>query len=177
MGWLLEDSTPVLFAGIVAELVLAIAFTQTRRGGMLAAMAGVLLLVGAVALIERCVVTDREAVEQTLHRAAAALVAGDLDRVYQYVAAEAQYTRQRAAWALDRVDFFAIKLRDMEVTINRLTNPPVAEARFRAVFRFRDKLDQFPYNSYELGFTVELEKAGDRWLVTDHIEHHEVLRP
>lgn len=176
MEWWVEDPTPILFAGIVAELVLALVFAHTRRPGVLAAMIGVLFLVGAAVLVERFVVTEREAVEQTLDGAAGALVAGDLARVYTYVSPSANYTRERAAWALDRVDFYAIKLRNMEIEINRLTNPPVAQARFRAVFRFRDRLDEFPYNSYELGFTVELEKIGDRWLVSDHVEHHEVLQ-
>jgi len=173
MTTLLENPMPIIFFGIVVEAVLATVFVSTRRRVILLVMLGVLVLVFAGVGLEWLVVTDVERVEATLDDAADALVAGDLDQVYSYIAESAVQTRSRAAWALAMVDFTEINIHDLEISINKLTSPPTAKARFRVVLHYVPKTELIPYRTYHMGFTVEFEQVGDRWLVTDHIEYHD----
>jgi len=177
MATLFESPMPFIFFGIIAEAVLATVFVSTRRGVILLVMLGVLALVFGGVGLEWLVVTDVERVEATLDGAADALVAGDLDEVCSYIAESAGQTRSRAAWALRAADFTDINIHNLEISINELTSPPTAEARFRVVLHYVPKTELIPYRAYPMGLTVELHQVNDRWLVTDHIEYHDYDAP
>jgi len=174
MTTLLENPLPIVFFGVIVMAVLAAVAVTTRRGVVLLAMLGVLLLVAGGVVLERLVVTEVERVEASLEGAAAALEANDLDRAMQYVSPSADQTRSRAGQVLRWVRFTEVKVNNLEVTINDLTSPPTAEAKFTGVFHFKDRTGQLFRESYATGLTVELRLEGDRWLITNHIEHHEV---
>ena len=174
MTTLLEDPVPIIFFGIIVMAVLAAVAVTTRRGVVLLAMLGVLLVVAGGVLLERLVVTEVERVEASLDAAAAALAANDLNGALQYVAPSAGQTRSRASQVLRLVQFTEVKVNNLKITINDLTSPPTAEAKFTGVFHFKDRTGQLFRESYAAGLTVELRLEGDRWLITNHIEHHEV---
>lgn len=171
MTLLLENPLPIVFVGIALEAVLGVVFVNTRRGLVVLAMIGVLLLVlGGVAL-EWAIVTPKEEVEATLDGVADTLEANDLSRLLSdYIHPDAGVTRSRAAFALGLVEVSRAKMNSLEVTVNKLTSPPSAEARFRGVVYFRSKVEQIPYDYYTAEFTVELRQQGDRWLITNHAE-------
>ncbi len=174
MTLFLENPAPIIFAGIVLEAMLATAFVSTRRGSVLLAMLGVLVLVlGGVAL-ERLVVTDAERVEATLDGAAAALEANSLQQLEPYLARNAAETRGRAAYALGAVEITGVRISHLEIDINRLTSPPTAEARFHGVVNYQDRTGMIPYRTYAAQFVVGLELEDDRWVITDHIEYQEL---
>ncbi len=58
-------------------------------------------------------------------------------------------------------------IHDLEITINRLTSPPTAKAKFLAVGKGRDRKNEFPYQGFARRVVVELRREGGRWLVTD----------
>ncbi len=171
MTSLLENPTPILFAGILAEAVLAVFLVQTRRGVLIVAMVGVLLAAIAGVVIERVVVTDGERVEATLDDAVRALSDNDLPGVLACLSSQADRTRQRATWAMGRLRFTSVSIRGLDITINQLTSPPAAEARFTGVAYFRDLRGESPYERYAARFVVELELEGDQWRITDHVEN------
>lgn len=166
----LESPLPAILCGVAIEAVLGAILLSTRRGVILWIMLGVLVLTILGVVVERLVVTDRERIEATLDGCVRGLEANDLSRTLTFVAPNASHTRSRAEWALQRLQFTSIRLREMKITINRLTSPPTAEARFTTIFFFRDRMQEFPYDHYVLGLIVELQQEGDRWLITDHIE-------
>lgn len=170
----LENPMPVIVVGILLEAVLGVLLFSTRRSVLLAPMAGVLLLVLGGVWLERVYVTETEQVEATLDGVAAALKTNDLAQVQSYLAPNAQQTRQRAAWALGLVEVTDAKIRNLTITINALTSPPTAEAKFDGIIFFRGKTIDVGRDRYPATFTVELEQDGDRWLITDHIEHEQV---
>lgn len=167
----LESPMPILFFGIIAEAVLVACVFHTRRGVLLWPMAAVvLILLGGLAL-EQYVVTEREQVEATIDGAAAALSDNDLPRVLRYLSNEAEHTRSRAEWAMARVDFTSVTIHGLEITVNSLTSPPTAEARFNGVAYYRDRRGEFPYEHYAARFIVQLQWENDQWRITDHVEH------
>jgi hypothetical protein len=170
MTILLENPLPILFFGILVETILAACLVHTRRGILIVPMIGVLLVVAGGVLLERLVVTERERIEATLDGAVDALNHNDLARVLEYLSSQANYTRERATYALGRIEFTSVSIHSVEITINQLTDPPTAEARFNGVAYFHDRQGQSPYEHYAARFIVQLELENDRWMITDHIE-------
>ena len=168
---LVENPVPIIFIGIVAEAVLGVVLLQTGRGVLLLAMLGVLLLVlGGVAL-EWLVVTEVERVEASLDGVAAALEANDSNAVVSYISPAASGTRSRAQWALSEYEVTDTTIRNLEISVNRLTSPPTAEARFDGVISLAARKGaMLPYNNYPAQFTVKFRLEGDRWLITGHSE-------
>lgn len=172
MTMLLENPIPVIFVGIVVEAVLASVFANTGRKVVLLAMIGVLILVLGGVVLERVVVTEKEVVEATMDGVVAALEDNDLDRLLnEYVSPLAAHTRLRAETALDIVEVTQAKIRNLEVTINRLTSPPTAEARFDGIVYFRGRQPGIHPDRYAAKFVAELRWEGGRWMITDHVEY------
>jgi len=173
MTTLLEDPLPIIFIGIVVEAVLGVAFVRTGRGAILLAMLGVLVVASAGVAVEWIVVTEVEQVEAALDEAAAAVEANDLDRAMGYLASSFDNrARGWMRWALGQFEFSTARITNLEITsINHLTSPPTAKARFIGVGHFTDREGQHPYRSHRAHFTVELHLEGGRWLIADLSQH------
>ncbi len=174
MTILFENPLRIIFIGIVIEALLGIVLFRTGRGALLWAMLGVLALTLAGVVVERMVVTQRERVEMTLDGITSALEANDLKRVLSYIAPGAVQTRNRAAWALGRIEVQSARIYKLEITINRLTSPMTAKAAFFGHVRYRDRQGEIPYNNYGSRFVVDLHKEGAAWVVTGHVEVQEM---
>ena len=172
----LESPWPILLIGIAVEAVLAVMLLRTGQGRLLWAMLGVgaVVLVGLV--VERLVVTDREAVENTLDACVAAVKANDINRLSECISPTAPQVRAEARFVLGRVEVQKAAITDLEITINRLTSPPTAKAKFRAIGAGRDRKGEFPYQGFAEFITVELRLEGDRWLVSGYQPENRDLR-
>jgi hypothetical protein len=171
--FLFENPWWIIFFGIVAAAVLGVILFRTGRGAVLWALLGVVAITLLGVLVERLVVTERERVEMTLDGITAALEANDLNGVLAYVSPDAAKTRRRAAWALGRIKVQSARISNLDITINRLTNPPTAKAAFYGYLYYRDRQGEIPYNSCGSRVVVDLRKEGNLWLVTGHIEEQE----
>ena len=174
MTTLVESPMPVIFLGIITLAVLATFLVSTRHGAFVWAMLGVLVLVIAGVALERWVVTDVERVEATLDGAVDALKANNWGLLQQHLAQDAMRTRARAADALDRVTVNSAKISNLRIEVNRLTSPPTAQAEFYGAVRFEPQDELIHIRYYAAEFRVELRLTRDRWLITDHVEYHEV---
>jgi hypothetical protein len=96
-SWLVEDPTPVYILLAVAVAVLAAAYWNTRKRAYLFGIAGVLLLAGAVWLIDFLVVTEREKLNATVASMGRALRALDTDRVFQHISESFEYGGMKKA--------------------------------------------------------------------------------
>jgi len=163
----LESPWPWLVLGIAVEAVLAVALLRTQRGYLLWAMLGTAAFVALGLLVERLVVTEREEVEMTLDAGVAAAKANNLGRLLNCISPKATKARYYAGLVLGRFEVEDARIRDLEITINRLTSPPTAKAKFLAVGKGRDRKNEFPYENYMRTVVVELRREGDRWLVAD----------
>ncbi|MCE5266961.1 MAG: hypothetical protein LLG00_03655 [Planctomycetaceae bacterium] len=177
MAIFVESPWPWLLLGIALETALAIVLLQTKRGAVLWAMLGTAVLVAAGLFVERLVITDREAIENTLDAAVAAVEHNDINRLLACISPSAQQTRGDARWMLGRVDVRSVWVRGLEVKVNRLTSPWTADARFTATGSGKDRKNEFPYDSYSQRVLVKFQREGDRWLVTGYsVEGLESLR-
>ena len=175
MDAILESPLPAIVFGIFVEAVLAVVFLNTRRKSVLVAIVAVLLIaVGGVAL-EKWWVTDREQIEATLNEIARALEANDLELVCSFIEPDAETTRILAAVNMALVTVKSAKVRNLEVEINRLTSPPVAETRFMGNFDCEGKavmgnMIPVPDNKYFLDFEAEFLLIDGRWMVGDEVK-------
>jgi len=168
----LEDPMPVILFGIIAETVLGIAVLTTRRGVLLWAMAGVLVLVLAGVGLEWLVVTERERVEGTVEDAAAAVRANDRQGLLQCVHPSAGDARRLVNWAFEQADFTDAKITHLEVqSINELTSPPTAKVHVIGNVFFNDRSGQDPYGKRHVDLTLELRLESDRWLISGYVWH------
>jgi hypothetical protein len=175
MTTLVENPMPVILFGIIAEAVLATLLVSTRQGAFIWAMLGVLVLVLAGVALEMLVETEVERVEATLDGAVDALEDNDVTRLLeQYVSTRAMNTRRRAITAMEMVEITSAKISGVDISINRLTSPPTADARFRGVVHFEPQTEWTHRSWYPADFIVKLRLEEDRWLITDHVEVSEI---
>ena len=175
MTTLIEDPMPIIFFGIIAEAVLATMLVSTRQGAIIWAMLGVLVLVAAGVALEVLVVTEVERVEATLDGVVDALKDNDLDRLLNdYIAEDAAKTRTRATNALGWVEITSAKISGVDISINRLTSPPTADARFRGAVHYEPQTEWIHQRYYAADIVAKLRLEGDRWLITDHVEISEL---
>jgi hypothetical protein len=175
---LLESPWPWFLLGIAVEAILAVVLLRTQRGVLLWAMLGTAAFVLLGLLVERLVVTERERVEMTLDAGAAAARANSLDQLLACISPQAKRPREYARLILGRFTIEDARFHDLEIKINRLTSPPTARARFLAVGKGRDRMNEIPYQAYARRVVMDLRWQGDRWLVTDfQVEDIDAPRP
>ena len=170
MTWLLEQPWPILLVGVAVEAILVVALVQTRRLSVMIAMSCVLLLTVAMLALEQLVVTPVEQVEGVLYTTAAALEANDRQAVLARISPGATRIRLVVEQGMARLEFTKAKIvGKLEITINELTLPPSATARFLGMINGRTTSDG--QNVTRLArFTIKLRREGDTWLVSDYEE-------
>jgi hypothetical protein len=166
----LESPWPIITVGIVLEAILAVMLFTTRRGVLLWAVVGVLVLTGGGVLVERLVVTEREQVEMALDDGIAALKSNQLDRVLTVLAPTATDTRRQVEWGYGLVEITGVSLHNIQIEVNDLTSPPTAEVGCDVVIYFRGKSNTITHDRWPGHFTMHYEKHGDRWLVVDPVK-------
>jgi len=168
MAIFLESPWPILFLGIAVEAVLGMMLFQTGRGRLLWAMIGTAALVVVGLIVERFVVTPREAVEDVLDAAVVAVNRNDLDGLLACIAPSAKEPRDFSRWVLERVEVQEGRIREVEIKVNPLTSPPSADAKFLAIGRGNDRKGEFPAQSFAQHVKVKLRLEGGRWLVVGY---------
>jgi len=56
----------------------------------------------------------------------------------------------------------------LDVKINRLVNPPTAEADFMGYIQAKDTRGEIPFETFARRFKVVLRQDGDRWLLVSY---------
>jgi flagellar motor component MotA len=168
MTYFTEDSMWMIFLGVAVIAVLGAVLFRTGRGYALWAMIGVAVLVVVGVTVEKLIVTEKEEVENTLDDIAAAMEANDLQKLLTYIAPSDKTSRIQATWAMDRCEIRSASILQLDVTVNRLTSPHTAQARFVGIIRYHDRKGQSPYGTHKSTFTVSFEKQGGRWIVTGY---------
>lgn len=162
----LESPMPWIFLGIVLEGILGVVFFTNRRGAVLLAMVGVLLVVVGL-VVQRFAVTERKRVRTMLDSAVAAIQANDADLAEQFLAQSANDTLKRLRYYMGLVEFEEIHISNVQIEINRLTSPPTADVRLWGMAKFHDRLGISPYRAYPSWYSLVLVKEPDGWKVED----------
>lgn len=97
MSILLENPFVIIVSALVVLLIVYYFWTQTRLRWILHLMVAIALVAIGLVIIERMVVTDREAIKTTLTDLAERVEANDVDGALSYFSQSAKATRDHAA--------------------------------------------------------------------------------
>jgi hypothetical protein len=95
MNWLAENTLPIWMGGAIALTMALIVFFQTRTGGALFGILGVIAVTAALLLTSWLMETPREAVERSLYSLAATVEANDVAGALGYLAPSASAELRR----------------------------------------------------------------------------------
>jgi hypothetical protein len=169
MTWLMENPAAIIAIGVVIEIALAVALLTTGRGLVLGLMLLAAVTTCGMLVLERYVITDREAVRVTLDQAAHSLTTNNADRVLNFVDPQATDLRQHVKTVLQQFDFQDASIGgDVDMQINAAANPPTATATFFAHIRARGRHGNTIGREQAIErLRVDLHRVDGRWLVTD----------
>ena len=171
MMMFLESPWPALVIGAATLALLGVAYHNTGHRRLLTAMFAAVGVTCVLLLVQFLVVTQREAISNTLEDVAVALESNQLETVLGYLAPEADRIRGNARQYLPGVEIGDANIGgDLQVTINRLTNPPSARATFtgRISGVNRSPAERNPYENFVRKFTLTLRQDDERWLITGY---------
>jgi hypothetical protein len=170
--WFTENPTPILILGVVTLAILIVLLLKTGRGVILAAMAGVALLMGLAVLTDKLIVTERERVANVIYDAAAVAPAAtrsnDLSPILQCISPSAPQVAAEARSWIGQVHLDSVSIHQMDVTPDRSTHPPTAVARFIVHAEGTAKRGTTIYNNYVGRLRVNFQLENNRWLVTSY---------
>jgi hypothetical protein len=158
----------MLCAGIILEIVLGLVLLRTGRGSALIAMGFVALATLLAIGVERLIVTDAKRVKATLEHARAAVQSNHVQLALEYVDPNAAELREWIARVPGHLRFSEVQIKNVEVTIDRKSTPPRAEAKFFGTATFGS--NQFSDFKYAAELTVELRPINGQWLITAVLE-------
>jgi hypothetical protein len=165
---MLDGPIPILCLGIILEIILGLVLLRSGRGWAFIAMCLVAIATLLGVGIERLIVTDTKRVKATLEHARAAVEANHIKLALDDLDPKATTLRKWVERVPGHVRFTEVKIKDLQVTIDRKSDPPRAEAKFFGLATFESS--EIPYRNYAAELTVEVRPMGGRWLITRVLE-------
>jgi hypothetical protein len=126
----IESPWPAIGIGAVLFVLFGARFTQTKQVKILAAMIAIVAATIGMVIVERLVVTEREAVENLLDTVARAteMPTRDIDRIVESISPSNTILRARARGVLPRHTINGVRIKDLAITLDMEANPPQAQA-------------------------------------------------
>jgi hypothetical protein len=163
MSWLAEDPLPIWLVGALLLTAALVVYLQLRSIWSLWIIAGVVVLVVGLTLVEQFWITPREAVAQTLEEVLAAVEADDLPTTLSYLSQFAVDVRSDAETLMPRLVIERARAIDTpKITVNGED----ATVEFRALFKARDRQSGHD-GGYMDDVTVGFVHEDERWLIRD----------
>jgi hypothetical protein len=178
MTWLADNALPIWATGIIGLTMALVVYSQTRSSGSLAAVALIVLITGALLLVERWIETPREAVERTLYELAATVEANDVAGALSYLAPAAtpeirrEIERQMPQVKIERARVMGSPI----VEVAGGPDPAAATVQCRGIIIAVHKHNGIK-GVAEDELTLEFVRSGDRWLVADYSSKENWDRP
>lgn len=170
MSVLLETPVPILVLGVLAGAVVGWLYITLGPKEYLFGLAGVAAVVLLGVLVEWLVVTEREQIEAVLDAGAAAVQANDVARVESLLSEQGMArVRPKIRRYAALIEFEQVHIRNIQIEINDLVDPPTAYVTLDATAHFRHRFEGFPYSTYSGTVHLELVKGPSGWLVEDYI--------
>jgi len=176
MNWLFEQRLVIVIIGIALLLALGATWSATGKKELLYAMGVSLALMLVGLIVERLVITDREAIHATLLTIARDVQSNNLKAVVRHVHSSTPELKQRAEAELPNYHFTECRITQIhDIKVDASTKPRSAVVEFNLI-----AVGDFKGAGIELtGATIPrwvrlqmaVEKDG-RWAV-QHFEHAE----
>ncbi|HEX5106668.1 MAG TPA: hypothetical protein VFV87_22765 [Pirellulaceae bacterium] len=179
MNLLFEQPLVVVVLGIVLGLAAGTAWTSTGRKEWLIALAAIVVLTIAGLVIERGIVTDREAIEATLAQIARELQRNDQQAVLKHIATGATRIRQEAEAELPNYRFDECRVTKVHnVDIDDSAEPRSAIVEFNVMATGSFSHGGFEVSEQNVYRWIQLQMVREKdgqWRVQRY-EHDDALR-
>jgi hypothetical protein len=173
MNWLLESPLTIVVVGVLLLILLGWVWSATGRKELLYALGAALALIAVGLVVERLVVTDREAIEATLLTIAREVESNDLRRVVKHIYSGAPELRQKVEGEMPNYDFTECRLTKIHlIEVNAREQPRTAVAEFNVIASgsFREGSFSLSEQSVPRWVRLYMVKEDDgRWTVRDYI--------
>jgi hypothetical protein len=173
MAILSENPVAIAVVGGLLATVALVVFLARRTTGPLAALVGVVAVSGILLLVERWVVTDREAVGYALEDMLAAIEENDLTRATAFVDSAAAGIKSDMEALMPQVKVEAANAGAVAVETSPNANPPTATSRFQAYLHGTHGSSGQPLAYINQRVDIEWVKRGDRWLVSGYTAYYD----
>jgi hypothetical protein len=174
MNWLWEQPLVIVLVGVGTLAVLGSAWALTGRRELLWALAAAAVLLGTGLVVERLVVTDREAIQQTLLKIARDVQSNNLRAVTQHIAQRAPQLRQKVTAEMPRYHFEECRITRVHlIEVDAQARPRTARVEFNVVASGSFREDGFELHDAQVPRWVCLylvREEDGRWTVEDY-EH------
>ena len=170
MTWFVESPWPGLALGIGLELLLAIYLVRSGRTATIWVMILIAALTASVVLLERWIVTDAEATEETLEQARSNLEANNSAALLALFSSDSPRRREVQS-ILSRVTVREARIAgDMELAFEPSAVPQSATATFTGRVEARDTRGQIPYENMIGRIRVTLRRTPEGWRIHDYAQ-------
>ncbi len=160
-----EDSFPLVAVLVVAAAGSLLWWLQARERWLLVVAIGATAVAGSISLTDRFVETDRERLTALVHQLAAAAEARDLPTILAAIAPEATDLRADAERIMQQYQPTEVRITKLFIEFDATRNSPTAIADL--IVRASGRVDESGTQGSSLvGGGIELEKRGERWLLT-----------
>jgi hypothetical protein len=134
MNWILEQPVAVVILGIILGLGTGIAWTSTGRKEWLIGLAAIIAFTIVGLVVERLVVTDREAIEATLQEIARDVQSNNLQAVLRHVSTGNSELIRQASAEMPNYRFDECRVTKVqEIDIDSSAEPRSALVEFNVV--------------------------------------------
>ena len=173
MSTLFENPIAIAVVGSLLATVALVVFLSRRTTGPLAALVGIITVTALLLLVERWVVTDREAVEHALGGMLAAIEANDLPAAMAFVDSAAPGIKSNMEALMPEVKVQTANAGAVVVEANSNATPPTATSRFQAYLHGTHGSSGQPLAYINQRVDIVWVKRGDQWLVSDYTAYYE----
>jgi len=175
MSWLLDRPVYVVILGVLLCLPIFIAWVMTGRKEVLYALLAACVVLAALLMVERVVVTDREAIEATLPRITRDVEANDHQAVLNHINSGAPELKGKVQKELPNYVFTECRITSQpNIEIDAKANPRKAKVTFLAAAagEFKYGGDSYPATKEQpirRRIILFMKKEADgRWTVEDY---------
>ena len=169
MNLLFENPWPLAAIGGLTIAILIGGFLQTQSKRLLLGAAFIVLLIGAVFVVERMVVTPTEEVADTLHEIAADLEVNNIEGVVRHIASTSPHLEWDARSRLRGVTLERVKIkRNLEIEVAPESDPRSANARFNCVVIGTDNGGTWGKRQSAFFLDVNFKKEQGSWRVASY---------
>jgi low affinity Fe/Cu permease len=176
MNWLFEQPVVVVLIGIALLIALGGGWSATGRKELLYAMGVTLLLIVAGLIVEKVVVTDREAIRAKLIEIARDLQHNDRSAVVAHVHSSRPELKQKAEAELPKYHFSECRITGIHlIEVNSKAEPRSSIVEFNLMARLSVKDGMIELADASIPRWVKLQMAVEKdgtWKVQEY-EHAE----
>jgi hypothetical protein len=170
MAMLTENPIAIAVAGALAATLAAVVFLARRTPGPLIALIAIAAITATMLIVERVVVTDREAVEASLEEVLAAIEANNVERVLAWIDPASARVRADVEALMPIVKVKTANAAAVDVDIS---TPQNANCEFRAYLQGVHGSSGVPLIYVNQRVDLHWVKRADRWLISSYIAYYE----